>query len=321
MTTLTPAALPSLLFAVSLGALPASPAPPSDGCGTHASAAIPAASESGPTIVEAALQSEDLATLVAAVKAAGLVETLSGKGPFTVFAPTDAAFEALPKGALKALLQPQNREQLTALLTYHVVPDRLMAEKVVARSGAVTVNGQRIDFSVEKKGRDTIVRVDGARVVTTDIACSNGVVHVIDAVIMPAGDSLVETAARAGTFQTLLTAAKAAGLAETLAEGGPFTIFAPTDEAFAALPEGTVATLLESANKDQLVRILKHHVVPGRVYSDDLVRVGRWKTLAGTTLTTTATDGGRMIGGGRLSATDLDASNGVIHVVDAVLLP
>lgn len=137
--------------------------------------------KSGPkTVVDVAVGSKDHSTLVAAVKAAGLVETLSGKGPFTVFAPTDAAFAKLPAGTLESLLKPENKDKLTAILTYHVVPGKVMAADV--QSGKVkTVNGK--DLSVSAWGGK--VTIDGANVIATDLAAGNGVIHVIDAVILP----------------------------------------------------------------------------------------------------------------------------------------
>ena len=119
-------------------------------------------------------------TLVAAVKAAGLVETLQGKGPFTVFAPTDEAFAKLPEGTVASLLKPENKEKLVAILTYHVVPGKVMAADVKTMK-AKTVNGKELSLKVE----DGKVTVDGARVIKTDVAAKNGVIHVIDAVILP----------------------------------------------------------------------------------------------------------------------------------------
>jgi uncharacterized surface protein with fasciclin (FAS1) repeats len=119
-------------------------------------------------------------TLVAAVKAAGLVETLQGPGPFTVFAPTDEAFAKLPKGTLEELLKPENKEKLVAILTYHVVAGKVMAVDVKTMK-AKTVNGQSLDVKVV----DGVVTVDKAKVVKTDVAASNGVIHVIDTVVLP----------------------------------------------------------------------------------------------------------------------------------------
>ena len=134
-----------------------------------------------PDIVDVAASNEDFSTLVAAVKAAGLVGTLKGDGPFTVFAPTNAAFEALPAGTVESLLKPENKDKLTSILTYHVVPGAVMASDVVTLSSAATVEGSEVSISTA----DGAVMVDGANVVATDIEASNGVIHVIDAVIMP----------------------------------------------------------------------------------------------------------------------------------------
>lgn len=133
------------------------------------------------TVVDIAVGNPDFSTLVAALKAAGLVETLSGAGPFTVFAPTNAAFAKLPAGTLDNLLKPENKAQLTAILTYHVVAGKVLAADVVKLTSAKTVQGGEVAISVA----DGAVKVDGANVVSTDIAGSNGVIHVIDSVILP----------------------------------------------------------------------------------------------------------------------------------------
>jgi transforming growth factor-beta-induced protein len=268
-------------------------------------------------LVDTAVAAGKFKTLVAAVQAAQLVDTLKSPGPFTVFAPTDEAFAKLPAGTVENLLKPENRDQLKAVLTYHVVPGRWLAKDVATMTGAVSVQGQRIDFKVDEGS----VRVDEATVVAADVMSSNGVIHVIDRVLLPASKDLVATAAGAGTFKTLLAAAKAAGLAETLAKDGPFTLFAPTDDAFAKLPAGTVENLLKPENKAQLAAILKLHVVKGRIYSADALKAGKANTLADLPLAIVKGEKFATVNGARLLATDLDASNGVVHVLDAVLLP
>ncbi len=132
-------------------------------------------------IVDTAVGADAFSTLVAAVKAAGLVETLKGDGPFTVFAPTNEAFAKLPEGTVESLLKPENKDKLVAVLTYHVVPGKVMAADVVKLKNAKTVQGGEVDIVVA----DGKVKVDNANVVKTDIECSNGVIHVIDAVILP----------------------------------------------------------------------------------------------------------------------------------------
>ena len=132
-------------------------------------------------IVDTAVSAGSFNTLVAAVKAAGLVDTLKGAGPFTVFAPTDAAFAKLPAGTVEDLLKPENKSKLVAILTYHVVPGKVMAKDVVKLHEAKTVNGQELTVNAEMGS----VMVNNAKVVKTDILCTNGVIHVIDTVILP----------------------------------------------------------------------------------------------------------------------------------------
>lgn len=267
-------------------------------------------------IVDTAVKAKKFNTLAAALKAAGLIETLKSKGPFTVFAPTDEAFAALPKGTVETLLKPENREKLVGVLTYHVVPGKVTAGQVVKLSGAQTVNGQRIDIKVAG-GK---VKVDGATVTATDIECSNGVIHIIDRVILPENKKIPAVADNAKTFKTLLAAAKAAGLVSALNSDGPLTVFAPTDDAFAKLPKGTVESLLKPEAKAQLANILKYHVVSGRVYSDDVVKLTSAKTLLGEKVSISVKNGVK-VNKASVIATDIDAANGVIHVIDSVLLP
>lgn len=133
---------------------------------------------------------------------------------------------------------------------------------------------------------------------------------------------IVDTAVSAGQFQTLVAAVQAAGLVDTLKGSGPFTVFAPTDEAFAKLPAGTVETLLKPENKDKLVAVLTYHVVPGKVMKDDIAgQVVMPQTVEGETVTIDAINGNPMINGANIVATDVEASNGVIHVIDEVILP
>ncbi len=284
---------------------------------THVLTAAPANAAAEKDIVDTAVGAGSFKTLVAAVKAAGLVNTLKSEGPFTVFAPTDEAFAKLPKGTVESLLKPENKGKLQAILTYHVVAGKVMAADVVKLSGAVTVQGQQVDIAV----KDGKVTVDSATVLKTDIGCSNGVIHVIDSVILPADKDIVDTAVGNGSFKTLVAAVQAAGLVETLKSEGPFTVFAPTDEAFAKLPEGTVANLLKPENKDKLIAILTYHVVPGKVLASDVVKLNSAKTVNGKSALVKVADGGVMIDGAKVVATDIETSNGVIHVIDSVILP
>jgi uncharacterized surface protein with fasciclin (FAS1) repeats len=170
------------------------------------------------------------------------------------------------------------------------------------------------------------VRIDGAHVETADILCTNGVIHVIDAVLLPETRTLVEVAAANRSFSTLVAALEAAELKQVLSGEGPFTVLAPTDEAFARLPEGALDDLLRPENRQRLVEVLKQHVVSGRVYADQALAAGGVETLLGRHLALkgegSAQGGeGPRIGGAGLVLTDVEASNGVIHVIDTVLLP
>jgi len=267
-------------------------------------------------IVDTAMAAGSFNTLAAALQAAGLVDALKGDGPFTVFAPTDEAFAALPEGTVEALLLPENRALLTAILTYHVVPGNLMAEDVVGGAPLQTLNGQRLTLSTQDG-----VMIDNANVTATDVAASNGTIHVIDHVMMPSTKDIIDTAIEAGSFSTLAAALQAAELVQTLRGDGPFTVFAPTDEAFAALPEGTVQSLLLPENRDQLVAVLTYHVVPGRIYAADAIAAGSATTVQGQNIMIRAQDGKVMINGATVIAADIDTTNGVIHVIDAVILP
>lgn len=261
-------------------------------------------------IVETAASAGNFETLIAAAKAADLVGVLTSDGPFTVFAPTDDAFTKLPTETLKGLLAKP--EQLAAILKYHVVPGKVTAADVVKLASAKTAMGQTVAIDATDG-----VMINNAKVIHADIAASNGIIHVIDTVLMPRAD-IVETARAAGSFTTLLAALEAAGLTAALQSEGPFTLFAPTDDAFGKLPAGTVPALLSDIPK--LQAILTYHVVPGRVPAAQVTKLDEAETLQGQTVRI-RTSSGVMIDEARVVKTDVFATNGVIHVIDAVILP
>ncbi len=275
-------------------------------------------------ILTTAARAGQFKTLVSAVVAAGLDAPLKGQGHFTVFAPTDAAFAKLPKGTLETLLKAENQEQLATILKYHVVassirvPEQPPAHRV---EKAATLAGPELRFA--RTG--TAVKANDATIVVRNIECSNGLIQVIDAVLIPPAPekakTIVTVAEKAGTFKTLLAALKAADLADSLGESGPFTVLAPTDEAFAKLPKGTVENLLKPENKAKLQEILKYHVVAGKVLARDAVAGGEAGTVQGGVVAFRIVNGRLQINDATATATDLDAGNGVIHVIDRVLLP
>ena len=301
-------------------------------CGA-APAAAPTATVVPPTAVPVAMDIVDTAvadgrftTLVAAVQAAGLVDTLKGAGPFTVFAPTDEAFAKLPAGTVENLLKPENLETLKNVLLYHVVSGNVMAADVVTLDGktADTVAGSAVNISV-KDGK--VFLNENVQVIITDIVTTNGVIHVIDTVLLPPAKlaDIVDTAVADGRFTTLVAAVQAAGLVDTLKGAGPFTVFAPTDDAFAKLPAGTVETLLKPANLETLKNTLLYHVVPGNVMAADVVTLDG-KTadtaFAGNSIKISVKDGKVYLNENvQVIITDVMTTNGVIHVIDTVLLP
>lgn len=285
-------------------------------CGASASllmsvtAAADTCSSARKDIVSTAVTAGNFQTLVAAVKAADLVDTLKSPGPFTLFAPTDEAFAKLPAGTLDSLLKDPDR--LGAILKYHVVPGKVWAKDVVNLSSAKTALGQTVAINAKSE-----VRINDAKVVKADIDTSNGVIHVIDTVLLPKND-IVETARGAGSFKTLLTALEAADLTDALRGDGPFTVFAPTDAAFAKLPEGTVDALLKDIPK--LQSILTYHVVAGEVFARDVVTLSDAETLQGGRVRIDSSSG-VLINDSRVVKADIGATNGVIHVIDTVLIP
>ncbi len=281
-----------------------------------------------PNIVQVAQSLPDFSVLVDAVVAAGLVDTLSGPGPFTVFAPTNAAFAALlTELGVTAEQLLADRALLTQVLTYHVVPGRVLAADIRNGQQADTVQGQV--FTLGTTGGVGITDAQGrqARVVATDVAASNGVVHVIDRVLLPQTRNIVEIAAGISDFSVLVEAVQAAGLAGTLSDG-EFTVFAPTNAAFAALLHElriTKAQLL--ANRSLLTQVLTYHVLPGTVLARD-VPAGSTAvtTVQGERFTLTRSGASLHIRdaryrGANVTATDVQASNGAIHVIDRVILP
>ena len=285
-------------------------------------------------IVDIAVGAGSFETLVAAVTAADLVDTLKSDGPFTVFAPTDEAFAvALDALGITAEDLLADTELLTDILLYHVVPGAVFAETVVTLDSATTAQGSDIAISIVDGG---VVLNDTVNVVTTDIEASNGVIHVIDFVLLPPADeatgdenmgddmTIAEIVAGDDRFGTLLAAVQAAGLAETLAdEGATFTVFAPTDDAFAAALEALDLTAEELLASDGLADILLYHVVSGAaVYAETVVTLDAATTAQGDDITIEIVDGAVVLNGTvNVIITDIEASNGVIHVIDFVLLP
>jgi uncharacterized surface protein with fasciclin (FAS1) repeats len=248
-----------------------------------------------------------------------------------VFAPTEEAFAALPAGTLEYLLA--NPDELTKILLYHVVAGEFKAADVVTLPSATTLNGADVIITVNGG-----VKVNDADVIKTDIMAKNGVIHLINKVLLPPMEDananvttgrmspqmgpdgkipIFPLAQKAG-LRTLATALQATKLQKTLTTDGPFTVFAPTEEAFAALDPGTLEYLL--ANPDELTKILLYHVVAGEFKAADVVTLPGATTLNGADVTITV-NGGVKVNDADVIKTDILAKNGVVHLINKVLLP
>lgn len=273
-------------------------------------------------IVDTAVKAGNFKTLVAAVQAAGLVDTLKGPSPFTVFAPTDEAFAKIPKATLDGLLA--DKALLTAVLGYHVLSSTVVRADVPLGKAITPLSGGF--FKIESAGglKITDGRNRVSTITATDILASNGVVHLVDRVLLPANKDIVATAAALPDFSILVEAVVAAGLAGTLQGTGPFTVFAPTNAAFAALlTELGLSKARLLADTALLTKVLTYHAVPARVLQAEVPVNTAITTVQGQSFTVNAslaiTD--QSMRSSTIVATDVFASNGVIHVVDKVLLP
>jgi transforming growth factor-beta-induced protein len=307
----------------------------------------------------AASNNPQLTTLVAAVKAAGLVDTLNGPGPFTIFAPANSAFAKLPAGTVDTLVKKENIPTLSSILTYHVIGGKKLSSKDLAKvSTLTTVNGESL--SVKTSGKK--ITINGStNVVLADVQVANGTVFIIDSVLMPAKPApalamaadkpLVATEADAASvgvpatgkgslagmaqdpaataasnnpaLTTLVAAVKAAGLVDTLNGPGPFTIFAPINSAFEKLPAGTVETLVKPENKDKLTSILTYHVIAGKKLSSaDLAKMPTITTINGKELKISVSGKTVTINGQvKTVLADVQVANGTVFLIDSVLLP
>ena len=267
------------------------------------------------SVVDIIVNSENHNTLETAVIQADLAGTLSGDGPFTVFAPTDAAFDALPDGVLDQVLA--DNDVLTAILLHHVHSGNALSTDLSDGMEVPTLNDDILTVSIDGE----VVMIDMATVTIADIIASNGVVHVIDMVLLPSTDdqTVMSIIANSSAHTILEEAVLAAELDGTLSGDGPFTIFAPSDGAFDGLPAGALDLIL--ANTEQLTDLLMNHVHSGNVLSTELSDGMMVPTLNETELTVSIDGMTVMIDFATVTQADLIASNGVVHVIDKVLLP
>lgn len=279
-------------------------------------------------IVDIAVSNGSFTTLVAALQQAELVGALQGDGPFTVFAPTDAAFAellaALNISAADLLAHPD----LSKVLLYHVVSGKVMSTDLSDGMTAPTLNGQAITVDL-----DMGVMIDSANVITADIEATNGVIHVIDSVLVPddfkleqetmdemVSTDIVDIALSDPNFSMLVMLLQEADLVGALQGDGPFTVFAPTNDAFVDLVTALGITPEELMAQPELASVLLYHVVSGKVMSTDLTNGLEAPTLNGNTVSFDLSSGVKVNTSTVISA-DVEASNGVVHVIDTVLIP
>merc|ERR1712195_243864 len=256
--------------------------------------------------------------LVTALKAGKLVDTLSGAGPFTVFAPTNEAFAALPKTTLASLLDPKNIKELQDVLTYHVASGSVFAKDLKNGERIKTVEGKNVEATLFSHR----VFINNAEVTTADIKASNGVVHIINEVLSPpksaptpappaptpVGPTIVDLAVATPDLSTLVTALKAGKLVDTLSGAGPFTVFAPTNEAFAKLPKALLQHLLDPKNIKELDDVLTYHVAAGSVHAKDLKNHEKIKTVEGKEVEAFLYNNHVYINDAEVTTADVDAS-------------
>lgn len=264
------------------------------------------------TIFDIVETTDDFSTLETALLAAGLDGTLDGTERFTVFAPTNAAFALLGTDTINALLN--DVPTLDKILKYHVLAGDVDSTQVMNSTFLTTLVDQRLDVSMQ--GMDLFV--DGVRIATANVPASNGIVHIIDAVLQPNTRTILGTAADVGGFETLDTAVDAAMLTMVLESDGPFTVFAPNDPAFDLLPPAGLASLVTN-QIPLLTLVLQYHVVDGRVYSDQVAQLSEVTTLLGARLKVRVVNDEIFINNSRVILPDVEAVNGNIHVIDKVL--
>jgi transforming growth factor-beta-induced protein len=275
--------------------------------------------QSPATILELVKKDRRLSMLSAAISKAGLDEVLGGDGPFTLFAPTNEAFAALPEKTVSELLAEEGLAELTNILKQHVITGSVSLAAGLRAGSVNSLANSPLGVSFEN-GK---IRVNNAALEDADMTANNGIIHIIDSVLTPQEPkvpTILETAQKAGSFKTLLAAVQSAGLTDILDSNEQLTIFAPSDEAFGKLPEGTVEQLLKPENSEQLTSVLINHAVQGIVGAGDALKAGTAETMGNQPLSFKISQGKFQVNGVTVLTADLRCANGVIHVIDRVLL-
>jgi uncharacterized surface protein with fasciclin (FAS1) repeats len=279
------------------------------------------------TISDIVVGSNDFSLLKAALMHAKLTDVLAGNGPFTVFAPNNDAFAAAGLET-EAKIKAVPVETLKKILLYHVVAQKVPAASIAVAANSPVNTAAELNIFVTKNSSG--VYVNGAKVIQADVMASNGVIHVINAVLMPPAGNIVEAAQANSDFSLLVAAVLRASegstnVAQVLSGAGPFTLFAPTNQAFINAGFANEAAI-RAADPDVLTGILTYHVIGGRIFSSDLTEGAMPTTVNGGKVNITLTSGAKVKGNTNSTASNITAvnmvtTNGVIHVIDQVLLP
>jgi len=326
-TTQTPTAMPAptaMAEPTAMMPAPTTMAEPTAMMPAPTTMAEPTTATMGNTVADVAMADTQFSTLVELIVAADLPAVLNGPGPLTVFAPTNEAFAKLPATTLDALMA--DKAMLKAVLTYHVLPGKVTAADITGMGGMgqpETVNGAKVNVTTI----DGAVYVNDAKVITADVPADNGVIHIIDTVLIPpdmlAAATIGGTAMAAPQFNTLSMLVTIAGLGPVVKDpAATLTVFAPTDEAFAKVPKATLDALM--ADKEALKKVLLYHVLGSVVTSPDIAGMdgmGSPETVNGATVDITTQDGSIFVNDAKVIAPDIKVGNGVIHGIDTVLLP
>ncbi len=272
-----------------------------------------AAPASGASLAAVA-KSADLTTLLSLIEVSGL--QLPADGGVTVFAPTNTAFEAIPADKMKFITSEEGRGTLQAILKHHILPVALDSGSLLQRRGVAALSGQNL--LIDRDG----LNIGAASLLKVDVPFDGGIVHVVDQVLLPETRSVTEIMSQDPRLATLLKAVTAAGLAGQLGSEneGPWTLLAPSNEAFAALGEETIKSLM--ADLPQLANVLSAHVIPSRIRRSEMIAQRSVRTLLAQDLVSfELKDGQIAAAGARIVAPDIDASNGIIHIIDRVIVP
>ena len=275
----------------------------------------PTSSSASDNSLGSVAKAADLNTLMDLVALSGL--SLPADEDVTIFAPTDAAFAALPKETVELLTSPEGLEMLQSVLTYHIVLGDTRSNELFNMRSATSLNGQELGIDL-----DPGLTVAGSSVSIVDVEFERGVIHVIDSVLLPEFSSILDLAVITPQLSTLTAAVTAAGIGDQISnENGPFTVFAPVNSAFAKLPVTVVEDLLNPQNRAQLIDVLGLHIIPGRISSSELLANQRARSFFGIPVEFSIKNGKLQVQGANIIKADIQASNGVVHLIDSVITP